>query len=234
MGKIYGYARISKPTQKIERQIENLKKAYSEIDIFQEAYSGRKVDGRKKFKRLLSIVKSGDTIVFDSVSRMSRNAEEGVSLYFELYDKGVNLVFLKEGYINTEVYERGLKNQHIEMTGNKVDVILSAVNEYLRGIAEEQIQIAFEQAEKEVEDLRVRTSEGLREAKRNGKQVGQRQGIKFNIKKKAPAKEKIRKYSRDFNGTLTDKETMKLAGIASNTFYKYKRELLEELREKDK
>lgn len=233
MGKIYGYARISKPTQKIERQIENLQKVDSDIIIYEEVYTGRKIEGRKRFKQLLKVVKTGDTVVFDSVSRMSRNAEEGVKLYFELYEKGVKLVFLKEAYINTEVYEGALKRQHIELTGDKVDFILSGVNTYLKEVAKEQIQIAFNQAEKEVEDLRVRTSEGIREAKRKGKQVGQVKGAKLNIKKKAPAKEKIRKHSRDFDGTLTDKETMKLAGIANNTYYKYKKELLEELREQE-
>ena len=32
----------------------------------------------------------------------------------------------------------------------------------------------------------------------------------------------------DFDGTLTDKEAMKLIGIANNTYYKYKREMREE------
>ena len=42
-------------------------------------------------------------------------------------------------------------------------------------------------------------------------------------------KEQIKKYSRDFDGTLTDADCIKLIGIARNTYYKYKRELREEL-----
>ncbi len=34
----------------------------------------------------------GDTIIFDSVSRMSRDSEEGYNLYEELFDKGIELV----------------------------------------------------------------------------------------------------------------------------------------------
>ena len=37
----------------------------------------------------------------------------------------------------------------------------------------------------------------------------------------------ILKYSKDFDGTLSDKECMKLIGLANNTYYKYKRELKE-------
>ena len=104
---VYGYARISTKKQSIERQIRNIKEFCPEVDkIYQEAYTGKKVSGRKEFDNLKKRVKSGDTIIFDSVSRMSRNADEGIELYFEFYDKGINLVFLKERYIDTEIYER--------------------------------------------------------------------------------------------------------------------------------
>ena len=46
-------------------------------------------------------------MVFDSVSRMSRNAEEGFALYEDLYHKGIRLVFLKEHHIE-DVYKRQL------------------------------------------------------------------------------------------------------------------------------
>lgn len=38
--------------------------------------------------------------------------------------------------------------------------------------------------------------------------------------------EKIRQYSRDFDGDLSDIDTMKLVGLSRNTYYKYKRELV--------
>lgn len=108
MGKEYAYARISRKTQKIERQIENLKKAYPDARLYQEAYTGTKIDGRKEFHKMLSVARPGDTIIFDSVSRMSRNADDGIQMYMDLFDKGINLVFLKEGYINTDVYKSSI------------------------------------------------------------------------------------------------------------------------------
>lgn len=39
------------------------------------------------------------------------------------------------------------------------------------------------------------------------------------------AKELILKHSRDFGGTLTDKEVMLLAKVSRNTYYKYKSDL---------
>ena len=42
------------------------------------------------------------------------------------------------------------------------------------------------------------------------------------------AKEGIRKYSKDFDGTLDDADVIKLTGISRNSYYKYKRELKNE------
>lgn len=223
---IYGYCRISTHKQSIERQIRNIRSKHPKAIIFQEVYTGTKTDGRKKWEQLLRIVKPGDTIVFDSVSRMSRNAAEGFATYQELFDNGIELEFLKEPHINTAVYKKALNN-HIAMTGTKTDIILKAVNEYLMELAKEQIIIAFEQAEKEVTDLHQRTREGIETARLEGKQIGQRPGAKLTTKKSIAAKADIEKYSKDFNGTLTDAECMRMIGIARNTYYKYKKELLE-------
>lgn len=74
--------------------------------------------------------------------------------------------------------------------------------------------------------MHQRTKEGIETARLNGKQIGQRPGNKLTVKKKAPAKEKILKYSREFNGSLSDIECIKLIGISRNTYYKYKKELM--------
>ena len=224
---IRAYARVSRPSQKIERQITNILKAYPDAKIYQEAYTGRKIDGRKQFQKMLDDAEPNDTIVFDSVSRMSRTASTGVEIYFDLYDRGINLVFLKEPYINTETYANNLKNK-IELQGTDEDAIFEGLNNYFRLLAKKQIQIAFDQAEKEVQDLRIRTSEGMREARKKGKQIGQVKGSKLNVKKSFVAKDIMRKHCKEFGGTLSDKETMQLAGISHNTYAKYKRELREE------
>lgn len=224
-GVIYGYCRISTSKQNIERQIRNIKAVYPDAIIIKEVYTGTKFQGRKELEKLLEKVQEGDTIVFDSVSRMARNADEGFSLYENLFNRGVNLVFLKEPHINTETYKSTMQNQ-IALTGGMVDVILKGVNEYLLLLAKEQIRLAFEQAEKEVTDLRQRTREGVQTARLNGKQIGQVQGRKLTTKKSKAAKEIIRKHNKAFGGHLNDTETMALARISKMTFYKYKRELV--------
>lgn len=222
----YGYCRVSTQKQNIERQVRNIKNNYDDAVIVQEAYTGTKVEGRKEFNKLLKTVKPGDTIIFDSVSRMSRNAEEGYKLYEELYNKGIELIFIKEPHINTETYKKALTN-NIKLTGTNVDFILEGVNKYLLALAKEQIKIAFEQSEKEVKDLQQRTKEGIETARLNGKQIGRQEGTKVTTKKSVEAKKQIQEYSRAFNGSLKDADCIKLIGIDRKTYYKYKKELLD-------
>lgn len=220
---VYGYCRISTMKQKLNRQIDNIKREYPDAVIITEEYTGTTLD-RPNWSKLQKRLKSGDTVVFDEVSRMSRNAEEGFALYEDLFNRGVNLVFLKERHIDTEVYRQALQNS-VSMTGTDVDCILEGVNKYLMILAKRQIEIAFATAQHEVDYLHQRTSEGVRKAQAEGKQVGRATGSKVETKKSKEAKEVIRKHSKDFNGSLTDAEVIKLTGIARNTYYKYKREM---------
>lgn len=227
---IYGYCRISRKEQNIERQVRNIKDAFPTAIVIKEAFTGATFEGRDKMNRLIAQIKRGDTIVFDSVSRMSRNADEGFDLYEQLYESGVSLVFLKEPHINTSVFENA-KNTDIAMTGTSVDIILEAINKYLKSLRKEQVRLAFEQAEKELLDLRQRTKEGIETARINGKRIGMVKGSKLNVKKASASFEIIKKHSKTFGGSLSDSECISLCGISANTFYKYKAELKSRLHE---
>ena len=222
----FGYCRVSTMKQNIERQIRNVKEQYPDAVIVTDEYTGTKLD-RPGWTKLYKQIKPGDTIVFDQVSRMSRDADEGFRVYEDLYNQGVNLIFLKEPHINTETYKKAMETG-VPMTGTNVDFILEGVNKYLLSLAKEQIRLAFDQAEKEVEDLHQRTREGIETARLNGKQIGQKPGAKLTTKKSLRAKEIIRKHSKDFEGTLSDPDVMKLIGCARGSYYKYKREMKNE------
>lgn len=224
--KVYGYARVSTKKQKIDRQVDNIKSLYPEAVIVEEAYTGTTLD-RPKWSKLEKALKDGDTVVFDEVSRMSRDAEEGFKLYRELYDRGVNLIFIKESTLNTDNFRN---TAQIALVGNDIaDIYIEATNKALMLLAEKQIRTAFETSQHEVDFLHKRTSEGVRRAIAEGKQVGRATGIRVDTKKSVEAKEKIKNHSVDFGGTLKDVDVIKLTGLARNTYYKYKRELREEM-----
>ena len=230
---IYAYCRVSTQRQSLSRQIDNISKVYPEATFFSDKYTGATLD-RPNWNKLYKRLNAGDTVVFDSISRMSRNADEGFALYMELFNKGINLVFLNEPHCNTDVYQK-TKAQAITKTGNEIaDIYIMATNTVLQIIAKEYIKIAFDQAQKEREDLCKRVSDGMESKKiqlaKQGITVtyGLKKGTKLTTKKSIQAKEIIKKYSKDFDGTLKDIDVIKLAGISRNSYYKYKAEITKE------
>lgn len=172
--RIYGYARISTMKQSIERQIRNIRDQFPDAVIVTDEYTGTKLD-RPGWMKLYKQLKSGDTVVFDQVSRMSRDADEGFRVYEDLFSRGINLIFLKEPHINTSVYrEAGEKQIEVNLQSGSEPIdrfgngMIKLVNELLLDLAKEQIRLAFDQAEKEVEDLHQRTREGIETARLNG------------------------------------------------------------------
>lgn len=236
----YGYCRISTNRQSLLRQQNKIRKLYPLAHIVSDTFTGTKIAGRKEWNKLYRrIVEQASTkkirVIFDSVSRFSRNADEGCELYEDLFRRGVTLVFLQEGHINTDVYREALQRQ-IDIfvnTGNKatdklLNTIIDALNQFVIDIAKEQIRIAFEQAQKEVDDLHQRTKEGIETARLAGKQIGQRKGAKLTTKKSVEMKAKIRKMAKEFGGNMCDKEVISVLRLSRNTYYKYKKELLQE------
>ncbi len=235
---IVGYARVSTPKQKLDRQISNLRQVYPDIIIVSEIYTGS-TDNRPKWNKLLRQCRAGivDKLVFDEVSRFSRNAEEAISEYKELYNLGIELEFLKEPHINSNIYRQASErkidintDQMDTETARLIDTVISGLNDYLMAVAEKQIYLAFEHAQTEREFLAKRTSEGLKQAKLMGSKVGRQKGEKLVTKKSKRAKRIIRKYYKIFDdGFLNATQTYTLANITKSTFYRY----LQEMREED-
>lgn len=231
---IYGYARVSTPQQSIDRQIRNIKKEYPEVKkIYSEAYTGTTTD-REQFRKLRKVLKSGDIVVFDSVSRMSRTAEDGVKIYLDLMRSGVDLVFLKEHHIDTRVFKKAQAEVQLpkvetghDPTDRLIGSIMDAISDFMKSLIEQQVVQAFEQAEKEVLDLRQRTKEGIETARIAGKTIGRPvgSGHGYTTKKEIEMIPMIEKLSRSFGGVLSDKECMKTLGISQTTYYKYKRKI---------
>ena len=233
MCKIYGYVRVSTVNQKTQRQIDNIKSYNSDAIIREAKQSGTDIENRTVFKKLLSDVRSGDTIIFDEVSRMSRNAAEGYELYMNLMEHGINLIFLKEHHIDTDEYKRRTEN-HIQKIESQNDNISKLINGILDLVAEfekenlkDNIRLAFEQAEHERLFLIKRVTEGKdKSEKHQGRPIG---STNQKTDKADHIKKIIREQSKDFEGKFSDAKIMReYLHIARNTYYKYKREMLAE------
>lgn len=166
MGKTYGYARVSTKNQRLDRQIRNIEdycKDRKIEKIYKEKYTGTKM-GRPQFQKLLAAVSSGDTIIFDSVSRMSRSADEGYTLYMKLLPEGIDLIFIKEPHINTSYYKQ------IQRTEKEIAEKLDKLPDVLKedGYPDVQAFMAtYRKAEAVVEQYNRDLAEWEREVREN-------------------------------------------------------------------
>lgn len=242
MGKYYGYCRISTQKQSIKRQIEDIERIYPNAKFITEAYTGSSMD-RPEWNNLMRTVRANDTIIFTEVSRMSRNAEEGFKVYKELYDRNVNLIFLKESPLNTDNFREAMNQKLQEVdTGDEdnnflINGIQEVLYEYNMRLAQRQIKNAFAMAQHELECNHERTASGMRSkgacnikdadgtVLEYGSIAKSKLGKKVETRKAVEVKKEIARLSMDFGGSLSDVEVMKLTGVARNTYYKYKREL---------
>lgn len=94
--KTFGYARVSSTDQNLNRQLDALIRfGVEECNIFQEKISGIKKD-RPAFETLKQQLREGDTVVVESLSRLSRSSKDLLAIVEEWDAKGIKFVSLKE------------------------------------------------------------------------------------------------------------------------------------------
>jgi DNA invertase Pin-like site-specific DNA recombinase len=94
--KTYGYIRVSTVEQCTDRQIIGM--AGLNIppeNIFTDKLSGKNT-ARPALQKLMTTVKSGDTVIVESVSRFARNTRDLLDLIDKLTAKGVEFISQKE------------------------------------------------------------------------------------------------------------------------------------------
>jgi DNA invertase Pin-like site-specific DNA recombinase len=100
---LYGYARISTAEQSLKRQIKELEaRGIDKKNIYKDFSTGKDFKDRIEYQKLLDICSVGDTIVFTSLDRFSRNVKETVKQLEILEKRGLKAIFLKEN-ISTEM-----------------------------------------------------------------------------------------------------------------------------------
>ena len=119
-----GYARVSTQDQNLDRQLDNLRAAGCER-IFNEKMTGTKSD-RPELRTMLLTLRSGDILVIDSFSRLSRSTKDLLDLVEKLTAMGVHLVSLKENLDTTTA------------TGKLMLTMLSALSQFERDLIAER------------------------------------------------------------------------------------------------
>lgn len=238
---IYAYCRVSTKKQDIQRQINNIQAHYAipPDHIIREVYSGKEMH-RPEWMKLRSTLESGDTIVFDSVSRMSRNADEGIADYMALFNDGIELVFLNEPHINTAKYREAILQAEqrkisigVHTGDSKIDELLDFiqdwVNSFVLHLVSRDIRAEFEKAENEIADLSQRTSDGMKAKGASQKISEARRGKTYRTVKSLKNRIEILERSVRFGGSITDIDLSRILGISPRTVSRYSEEMMAEL-----
>lgn len=196
--KKFGYVRVSSKDQNEERQIENMKHlGIEDRDIFIDKQSGKNMK-RENYQILKRLARSGDTIVFDSLTRLGRSMNDVLEEFRYYEQQRINLQFIKEPFINV--------NYNGESTN---DVIQQAIQK-----ATLTILSAF--AEKERNDIKQRQAEGIALAKKQGKHLG-RPPVQIT-------EQFIEAYKAWQSGEITAVGAMRKYDIKRSSFYKLVKE----------
>ena len=99
---IYAYCRVSSKVQMegngLEAQEKEILSRYSNAIVYKEQHTGKTVN-RPIFEKVLSKLKTGDTLVVAKLDRLARNTTEGISIIQDLFKKGVAVHVLNVGLL---------------------------------------------------------------------------------------------------------------------------------------
>lgn len=100
--KTYFYIRVSTKEQNTVRQELKAKEHNIPLaNVYIEKASGKNVTDRPVLNNMISILKNGDKLIVDSISRFARNTKDLLDLVEQLNSKGVQFVSLKEAIDTT-------------------------------------------------------------------------------------------------------------------------------------
>ncbi|MBO0481532.1 recombinase family protein [Candidatus Enterococcus courvalinii] len=105
---LVGYARVSSDDQNLERQFEEFKKIGVE-KIFAEKKSGKNTIDRPEFSKMMSFVREGDTIVFESLERLGRNSDEILDTVSFIDKNNMGLMVLNLPILDTKFGDPNLE-----------------------------------------------------------------------------------------------------------------------------
>lgn len=121
---IYGYARVSTKQQNLQLQLNALKK-FGCDKIFAEKITGdyRKNKNREQLDKLLSVIKSGDTLVVWKLDRLSRTLQQTVKVLDELSKNNIHFKSINDNFDTTTSYGRALLYMAAIFAQLEVDLI---------------------------------------------------------------------------------------------------------------
>lgn len=195
----FAYIRVSSKDQNEARQLDTMQaQGVDAKNVFIDKASGKDTN-RAEYQRMKDKLREGDTVVFDSISRMSRNMDATKKEYAWFIENGISLEFVKEPILNTKV-------------DGTQDVMQRAISDII-------LTLLATFAEVERNDIRSRQAEGIASAKRRGQRLG-RPTIGYSTLSNEQRVLFDEQYRRWKDGKQTAVQAFTNAGLTKSTFYK--------------
>lgn len=193
----YGYVRVSSTDQNEERQMAAMaKREIPEKNVFRDKQSGKDFE-RPQYKRMLKVLKSGDTLYILSIDRLGRNYGEIQNQWRILTKKiGIDICVLDMPLLDTR--------QGKDLMGTF--------------IADLVLQILSFAAQNERENIKKRQADGIAAAKTRGVKFG-----RPDISAPYDFADIVNRWEK---GKITLKKVLKICGMSRSTFYRRRRELI--------
>ncbi len=197
---IYGYCRVSTKHQSLQRQLDTLiKYGISQRFIFSDKYSGKTLD-REGLNELLSVLKSGDSIVVKEIDRLGRNRKETKELILHFIKNDIELICLDMPYLKEFIINKIKENEGF------MEIMANAL-----------LDVILEVAEQERKKIVHRTTEGRKKALSTGTKFGREQKVSIEV-----FKEYYQKYlAREMKAM----DVQKALGISKQSYYNYARQI---------
>lgn len=129
---IYGYARVStkgqaKDGNSLEAQ-ENILKENGANVIYSDSFTGNKIE-RPEFDKLLSELKSGDTLIVTKLDRIARSMTQGSELVTSLINKGIKVNIINIGIMDNTPSSKLIRNIFFSFAEFERDMIVERTQE---------------------------------------------------------------------------------------------------------
>ena len=214
---IYGYINAHFNNETYEHQKSQILAKYKNAEIRKEQKDG------SVLKEILKEGQDGDKLVLKDVLKLYPNrinidtkfntvSETIFDTYQNFFNKGIDIEFIQEPMLNSSCYRNAL----VKNLGNDNTTILNAITTLLL----EQLQITVEH------EINININSIKSNIK--SKRVSSIKGKTLITQKSIDSKKYMQEHLMDLGGDMTNNQIMKHLGLARNTFFKYKKELINE------
>lgn len=195
------YIRVSSKEQNEGRQFEIAKgMGIDDKCIYVDKESGENLE-RAQWKKLIGILRVGDTLVVQDLSRLSRNKKNIKDVWKELIERGINIEIVNMPILNTEKYKD---------LGSMGQLVSDIVFELLSWMVEE-----------ERERIKNNQRQGIELAKKEGKYKGR--PLKYHENAVGANKLVYDAIKQGLKDGVSVKQLSINLNVSRNTIYKIKK-----------